>query len=88
MHSYTVKVINENLKIFVPTTDIIKAQLENAAAKGTDMSAAIENKNKQLIKKLNKIINDVEKLQVRMSQNGYSDSVPESIQEKNKQVYH
>ncbi|KAG1178588.1 hypothetical protein G6F70_001595 [Rhizopus microsporus] len=86
MHSYTVKVINENLKIFVPTTDIIKAQLENAAAKGIDMSAAIEHKNKQLTKKLNKIMNDVEKLQARMSQNGYSDSVPESIQEKNKQA--
>lgn len=81
--NWTVKVIDENLKIFVPTPHIIRAQLENAAAKGIDIHEAIKNKNTQMTKKMSKIMNDLEKLRTRMNKQGYSDSVPDTVKEKN-----
>lgn len=83
MSKWTVKVIDENLKIFVPTTHIIRAQLENAATKGIDINEAIQNKSKQMNKKLNKVMNDLEKLRTRMNRPGYYDSVPDVVKEKN-----
>ncbi|KAG1360302.1 hypothetical protein G6F62_000102 [Rhizopus arrhizus] len=83
--NWTVKVIDENLKIFVPTPHIIRAQLENAAAKGIDIHEAIKNKNTQMTKKMSKIMNDLEKLRTRMNKQGYSDSVPDTVKEKNAQ---
>ncbi|CAO3700745.1 unnamed protein product [Rhizopus stolonifer] len=85
MSHWTVKVIDENLKIFVPTTHIIRAQLENAATKGIDINEAIQNKSKQMNKKLNKVMNDLEKLHTRMGKPGYNDSVPDIVKEKNGQ---
>jgi valyl-tRNA synthetase len=84
MSLWTSKAIDDKLKILVPTTQVIRAQLEGAAAKGTDLDIVIQNKNAQLYKKLNKVKLDLEKLNIRMNKPGYNDSVPNTVKEKNK----
>ncbi|KAI8086525.1 tRNA synthetases class I-domain-containing protein [Halteromyces radiatus] len=81
---WTVKVINSNLKILVPTEEIIRAQLEKAAANGSDLQSAIANKNKLLNKKLNKAKLDLEKIKEKMNKPGYDQAVPETVKEKNR----
>jgi valyl-tRNA synthetase len=84
MGNWTSKAIDDKLKILVPTTEVIRAQLESAAAKGVDLNTVIENKNAQLTKKLNKVKLDLEKLNIRMSKRGYNEAVPDTVKEKNK----
>lgn len=84
MDNWTSKAIDDKLKILVPTTEVIRAQLESAAAKGADLVSVIRNKNAQLTKKLNKVKLDLEKLHIRMSKPGYDEAVPDSVKEKNK----
>lgn len=83
MNKWTSKVIDNNLKILVPTTEVIRAQLESAAAKGADLSTVIKNKNALLTKKLNKVKLDLEKLNTKISKPGYDQSVPDNVREKN-----
>lgn len=83
MNKWTSKVIDNNLKILVPTTEVIRAQLESAAAKGADLSTVIKNKNALLTKKLNKVKLDLEKLNTKISKPGYDQSVPNNVREKN-----
>lgn len=84
MNRWTSKVIDNNLKILVPTTEVIRAQLESAAAKGASLSTVIKNKNALLNKKLNKVRLDLEKLNTKMNKPGYDHSVPDNVKEKNK----
>jgi valyl-tRNA synthetase len=84
MEKWTSKAINDKLKILVPTTDVIRAQLESAAAKGVNLETVIKNKNAQLTKKLNKVKVDLEKLNIKMSKPGYQKAVPDTVKEKNK----
>lgn len=83
MNKWTSKVIDNSLKILVPTTEVIRAQLESAAAKGADLSTVIKNKNALLTKKLNKVKVDLEKLKTKMNRPGYDQSVPANVKEKN-----
>ncbi|RCI06467.1 hypothetical protein CU098_011490 [Rhizopus stolonifer] len=85
MNTWTTKAIDDKLKILVPTTAIVKAQLEAAASKGVDIETVIQNKNAQLTKKLTKVELDLEKLNIRMSKPGYESAVPENVKEKNNQ---
>ncbi|KAG2203401.1 hypothetical protein INT47_010099 [Mucor saturninus] len=85
MNKWTSKVVDNHLKILVPTTEVIRAQLESAAAKGADISTVIKNKNALLTKKLNKVKLDLEKLKTKMNKPGYEQSVPEIVKEKNLQ---
>lgn len=84
MSQWTSKAIDDKLQILVPTSEVIRAQLEGAAAKGTDLDVVIQNKNAQLIKKLNKVKLDLDKLNIRMTKPSYSGSVPNNVKEKNK----
>lgn len=72
------------MKILVPTEEIIRAQLESAAAKGADLKSVIKNKNAQLTKKLKKAKLDLEKLGDKMSKPGYNEAVPENVKAMNK----
>lgn len=80
---YTTKVINDKLKILVPSSNVMKAQLEGAAAKGIELDTVIQNKHAQLSKKLNKLNVDLDKLEAKKRQPGYSKSVPEAVKAKN-----
>ncbi|KAI9481191.1 MAG: tRNA synthetases class I-domain-containing protein [Benjaminiella poitrasii] len=82
---WTFKVINDRLKIVVPSKDLICAQLESAAAKGIEMTTVIENKKAQLTKRLNKVKLDLEKLKNKMNKSSYQETVPNEIKEKNRQ---
>ncbi|KAI8968240.1 hypothetical protein BDF20DRAFT_168759 [Mycotypha africana] len=80
---WTSKVINDQLKILVPSNVVVRAQIENAAARGSDLTAVVKKKETQLSKKLLKIKSDIEKLKNKMSQENYQDTVPINIKEKN-----
>ncbi|KAL7325569.1 hypothetical protein PS15p_208028 [Mucor circinelloides] len=80
---FTTKVINDKLKILVPSSNVMKAQLEGAAAKGIDLDTVIQNKHAQLTKKLNKLNVDLDKLEAKKRQPGYFKSVPEAVKAKN-----
>lgn len=82
---WTAKTIDDKLKILVPTEEIIRAQLESAAAKGADLKSVIKNKNAQLTKKLKKAKLDLEKLGDKMSKPGYNEAVPENVKVMNNQ---
>lgn len=84
MSQWTSKAIDDKLKILVPTTEIIRAQLESAAAKGADLDSIINKKNAQLNKKLKKAKLDLEKLNTKMSKPEYNEAVPSNVKEKNK----
>lgn len=72
------------MQILVPTREVLKAQLEIAAAKGADLGTVIKNKSALLNKKLNKVKLDLEKLNVKMNKPGYGQAVPDAVKEKNK----
>jgi hypothetical protein len=72
------------LKIYVPTHEIIRAQLEAAAAKGADLKELIQTKTTQITKKLGKLDKNLENLAQKMAKPGYLDSVPNAVKDKNK----
>lgn len=76
--------IDSDLKISVPTADIIHAQLERAATNGSDLQSAIEARKKQLNKKRTKTEADLQKLKDKMAKNGYDHAVPTAVKEKNR----
>ncbi|KAI9497019.1 tRNA synthetases class I-domain-containing protein [Zychaea mexicana] len=78
---WTVRAVHDNLKILVPTNHVVRAQLE----RGGDVVKNIEGKRGKLSKKLEKVKKDAEKLAARMNKDGYAESVPEQIKEKNRQ---
>ncbi|KAI8986437.1 tRNA synthetases class I-domain-containing protein [Pilobolus umbonatus] len=82
---WTGKPVNDKLKIYVPSDAIIRSQLESAAERGLDLKEVLENKNALLQKKVTKIINDITKLDARMNKEGYEESVPFSVKDKNSQ---
>lgn len=75
--------INDKLKILVPSSNVMKAQLEGAAAKGVDLNVVIQNKYAKLSKKLKKLNLDLDKIEEKKRQPGYFKSVPESVKQKN-----
>lgn len=85
---YTIRAVNENLKILVPSEQIVRAQLERATASGADLKSIVDQKQKQLEQKLTKLDRDMKKLADRMSKPGYETSVPEEIKEKNRYYYY
>ncbi|KAI8638524.1 hypothetical protein BD408DRAFT_18496 [Parasitella parasitica] len=80
---WTTKVINDKLKILVPSANVMKAQLEGAAAKGIELDTVMQNKHAQLSKKLRKLNLDLNKLEEKMRQPGYFKAVPETVKGKN-----
>ncbi|GAA5816462.1 hypothetical protein MFLAVUS_009991 [Mucor flavus] len=85
LDQWTSKAIDDKLQILVPTREVLKAQLEIAAAKGADLGTVIKNKSALLNKKLNKVKLDLEKLNVKMNKPGYGQAVPDAVKEKNNQ---
>ncbi|KAI8381002.1 tRNA synthetases class I-domain-containing protein [Radiomyces spectabilis] len=85
LEGYTVKAIDDHLKILVPTQAVVRAQLECAAAKGADVTQLVETKKKLLEKKLTKISKEMEKLTARITKSEYTASVPKHIQDKDRQ---
>jgi valyl-tRNA synthetase len=81
---WTTKAIDSNLKISVPTADIIHAQLERAATSGSDLQSAIDARKKQLDKKRTKTQTDLQKLRDKMAKSGYDHAVPAAVKEKNR----
>lgn len=79
------RAINDSLKILVPTSEVIRAQLEQAASKGTNLSVLVEQRQNRLHEKLKKTVRQFEQLQARMSKEGYAAAVPEKVKEKNLQ---
>ncbi|KAF7732289.1 hypothetical protein EC973_005184 [Apophysomyces ossiformis] len=87
LDGWTAKAIDSKLKILVPTTQIMRAQLERAASKGGDLITVVNEKKIRFNKKLCKVKQDMEKLTARMSKNGYEEMVPEQIKENNRKRY-
>ncbi|KAG0181230.1 hypothetical protein DFQ29_008933 [Apophysomyces sp. BC1021] len=85
LDGWTVKTIHSKLKVLVPTSQIVRAQLERATSKGGDLITVVNEKKVRLNKKLCKVRQGLEKLAARMGEEGYDHMVPDSIKDKNRQ---
>ncbi|KAL0076429.1 tRNA synthetases class I-domain-containing protein [Phycomyces blakesleeanus] len=81
---WTSKPVTATLKILVPTAAVIRAQVERAIAHGEILSDVIGGKKGRLNKKLDKVRQDIEKMNVRMTKSGYPEGVPIQVQQKNR----
>lgn len=78
------RAIDDDLKILVPTADVMRAQLEKAATTGVDIASLVKQRQTKAEKKMTKLKRDMEQLHARMNKEGYTETVPEAIQEKNR----
>ncbi|KAJ8652934.1 valine-tRNA ligase [Lichtheimia ornata] len=83
-NTWTVRAIDDDLKILVPTADVMRAQLEKAATTGVDIASLVKQRQTKAEKKMSKLKRDMEQLHARMNKEGYTETVPEAIQEKNR----
>ena len=67
----------------MPSSEILRAQLERASANGTDMATVIKQRQQKIEKKMAKVTRDLEKLRGKMAKPGYKDAVPDDIKTMN-----
>lgn len=78
------RAVSDKLRIMVPASEIVEAQLAKAAAGGADIQSVIKERLVRIDKKLSKLVRNQEKLQERIQKPGYAEAVPEAVQTKDR----